>query len=156
MDERQIETFVAAAAARLMPSGHLLLWVDKFHLVEGVAGWTAGTGLETVDHLVRARGRVGTADDAAWARGRLGMGYRTRRASEHLLVLQKPPRRAKGAWRRHDIPDVWREPAEAGPAPRNPVGLQAALIEAVTDPGEVVLDPAAGSYSVLEACRRTG
>ena len=159
MDEPQIAAFVAAAAACLMPSGHLLLWVDKFHLVEGIAGWTADTGLEVVDHLVWAKGRVGTVDDADWAKGPWGMGYRTRRASEHLLVLQKPPKRAKGAWRRHDIPDVWREKVGAEPDPhphRKPVGLQAALIEAVTNPGDLVLDPAAGSYSVLEACRRTG
>ncbi len=31
MDERQIAAFVAAAATCLRPSGHLLLWVDKFH-----------------------------------------------------------------------------------------------------------------------------
>ena len=37
-----------------------------------------------------------------------------------------------------------------------PVGLQAALIEAVTDPGDIVLDPAAGSYSVLAAAQRMG
>jgi site-specific DNA-methyltransferase (adenine-specific) len=165
MDEPQIAAFVAAfvaaAASRLRPSGHLLLWVDKFHLVEGTAAWTAGTGLEVVDHFVWAKGRVGTPDNAEWARGPWGMGYRSRRASEHLLVLQKPPRRAKGVWSRHDIADVWRETIRAAPGRdshphRKPVGLQAALIEATTESGDVVLDPAAGSYSVLEACRQTG
>src|SRR3954465_12762466 len=82
MDESQIAAFVAAAASRLRPSGHLLLWVDKFHLVEGTAAWTAGTGLEIVDHFVWAKGRVGTPDNAEWARGPWGMGYRSRRASE--------------------------------------------------------------------------
>jgi site-specific DNA-methyltransferase (adenine-specific) len=161
MDEPQIAAFLAAAASRLRPSGHLLLWVDKFHLVEGTAAWTAGTGLEVVDHFVWAKGRVGTPDNAEWARGPWGMGYRSRRASEHLLVLQKPPRRAKGVWSRHDIADVWRETIRAAPGRdshphRKPVGLQAALIEATTESGDVVLDPAAGSYSVLEACRQTG
>src|SRR4051795_3262507 len=56
MDERQIAAFVAAAASRLRPSGHLLLWVDKFHLVEGVAAWTTGTGLEIVDLVTWAKG----------------------------------------------------------------------------------------------------
>jgi site-specific DNA-methyltransferase (adenine-specific) len=36
------------------------------------------------------------------------------------------------------------------------VGLQARLIEALTNPGDIVLDPAAGGYTVLDACARTG
>ena len=36
-----------------------------------------------------------------------------------------------------------------------PVGLQARLIESVTNPGDVVVDPAAGSFSVMEACAQT-
>jgi site-specific DNA-methyltransferase (adenine-specific) len=36
------------------------------------------------------------------------------------------------------------------------VSLQVRLIEALTNPGDVVLDPAAGSYSVLKACERAG
>jgi site-specific DNA-methyltransferase (adenine-specific) len=35
------------------------------------------------------------------------------------------------------------------------VELQARLIGALTNMGDIVIDPAAGSYSVLEACRRT-
>ena len=34
------------------------------------------------------------------------------------------------------------------------VGLQPVLVEAVTDPSEVVLDPATGSYSVLTAAKK--
>ena len=37
-----------------------------------------------------------------------------------------------------------------------PVQLQARLIEAVTSPGDVVLDPAAGSYSVMTAAHQVG
>ena len=37
-----------------------------------------------------------------------------------------------------------------------PVNLQARLIEAVTVPGDVVLDPAAGSYSVMTAAHQVG
>ena len=51
--------------------------------------------------------------------------------------------------------DVWIEPlARLGAVHPKPVGLQSALIEAVTDPGDVVLDPAAGSYSTLTAAQR--
>jgi site-specific DNA-methyltransferase (adenine-specific) len=42
-------------------------------------------------------------------KGKIGMGYRTSRKSEYLLVLQKHPVKAKGHWARHDIPDIWTE-----------------------------------------------
>ena len=35
---------------------------------------------------------------------------------------------------------------------QKPLELQKILIEAVSNPGDIILDPAAGSYSVLEAC----
>ena len=91
-----------------------------------------------------------------WHKGRMGMGYRTRRTSEHLVVLQKAPRRARGVWTRHDIPDVWTERASGSHAHAKPVRLQEALIRAVTKPGDVVLDPAAGGYSVLAAAEAVG
>jgi len=36
------------------------------------------------------------------------------------------------------------------------VNLQARLIEAVTDPGDVVIEPAAGSYSAMTAAHQVG
>jgi site-specific DNA-methyltransferase (adenine-specific) len=143
MSEEEIATFIREVDRVLMPSGHLMLWIDKFHLCTGTCHWLEGTALATVDLIV-------------WNKLRIGMGYRTRRASEYCLVLQKAPVRAKGVWMAHDIPDVWpeKQPVRAGHA--KPVGLQARLIEALTNPGDIVLDPAAGSYSVLDASRRTG
>ena len=142
MDEPQIVAFIAAIDRILMPSGHLLLWIDKFHLCMGTAAWFAGTALAVVDLIT-------------WNKKRMGMGYRTRRQSEHCLVLQRRPLRAKGVWRSHDIPDVWDERIEPGFTHAKPIGLQARLVESLTNPGEIVLDPAAGSYSVLAACSRT-
>ena len=143
MREPEITEFIRRIAQALIPSGHLMLWIDKYHLCTGVHGWLSA-GLSIVDLIT-------------WDKGRMGMGYRTRRQSEYLLVIQKAPKRAKGVWQKHDIPDVWTETARRnGPAHPKPVGLQAALLEAVTLPGDVVLDPAAGSYSVLEAARQTG
>lgn len=139
----EIPEFVREIGRVLMPSGHLFLWMDKFHLCSGFADWIAGTRLEVVDMIT-------------WSKQKLGMGYRSRRVGEHLVVLQQPPRRAKGVWTRHDIPDVWVEPvAKSRHTHRKPVGLQAALIEAVSNPGDVIVDPAAGSFSVLEACKLT-
>jgi site-specific DNA-methyltransferase (adenine-specific) len=137
-----VAAFVQAIDRVLMPSGHLLLWVDKFHLCTGVSPWLAGTGLCIVDLLV-------------WDKQRIGMGYRTRRRSEYCLILQKAPLRAKGVWRLHDIPDVVAERIDAGFTHAKPVGLQASLVGALTNPQDIVLDPAAGSYSVLAACART-
>jgi site-specific DNA-methyltransferase (adenine-specific) len=142
MHEAQIISFINAIDKALMPSGHLLLWTDKFHLCTGIARWLAGTDLNTVDLVV-------------WNKGRMGMGYRTRRMSEYCLVVQKAPLRAKGVWLVHDIPDVMEERLQTKFTHAKPVNLQARLIGALTNPGDIVIDPAAGSYSVLEACRRT-
>ena len=144
MSEDTIEAFIRGIGRALIPSGHLFLWVDKFHLCQGVRPWFDGVGMEVVDLVT-------------WNKDRMGMGYRTRRYCEYLVIAQKLPKRAKGVWQRHDIPDVWTESvARRDRVHPKPVGLQAALIEAVTNPGDVVLDPAAGSYSVMEAALRCG
>ena len=142
MHEPQIIAFIKAIARALMPSGHLLLWTDKFHLCTGIAHWLVGTDLHTVDLVV-------------WNKLRMGMGYRTRRMSEYCLVVQKAPLRAKGVWLVHDIPDVMAERLQTKFTHAKPIKAQARLIEALTNPGDIVVDPAAGSYSVLEACRQT-
>jgi site-specific DNA-methyltransferase (adenine-specific) len=142
MSEVEIKKFIHSIDRVLMPTGHLLFWTDKFHLCTGIGSWLEGTNLDIVDLIV-------------WNKMRIGMGYRSRRISEYLVVLQKSPRRAKGVWTLHDIPDVWDEEKVIGDTPHaKPIGLQSKLIEATTNTGDVVLDPAAGSYSVLKACQR--
>ncbi|OGQ94832.1 MAG: modification methylase [Deltaproteobacteria bacterium RIFOXYA12_FULL_61_11] len=146
MSTETIASFLAELGRVLIPSGHLFLWLDKFHLCEGTAPWFEGLPLTVVDLVT-------------WDKGKIGMGYRTRRTAEYLLVLQKEPCRAKGAWTRHDIPDVWHEKATAEAHLRHahpkPIELQRALLLSTTSPGEVVVDPAAGSFSVLEAIKGT-
>ena len=144
MDATTIRAFVRGIAEALIPSGHLFLWMDKFHLCSGFADWLQGTSLAVVDMLT-------------WDKQRIGMGYRSRRRSEHVVILQKEPRRAKGVWQVHTIPDVWEEKAGLnGHAHAKPVGLQGQLIAAVSNAGDIVIDPAAGSFSVMEACRKSG
>ena len=144
MDGGVIAEFIARIAEAFTPSGHLFLWVDKYHLCSGVGDWLEGTDLEIVDLVT-------------WNKGRMGMGYRTRRCVEYLMVIQKPPIRVIEGWRKRDIPDVWAERvARNGAVHPKPVHLQAALIEAVTRAGDMVLDPAAGSYSVLTAAHQAG
>lgn len=143
MDEATIIKFMAGLEQALCPRGHLFLWVDKFHLCSGIGPWFAAGALQVVDLLT-------------WDKQRMGMGYRTRRCCEYLVVAQKPPKRAKGVWRDHSIRDCVAEQVDRGVTHRKPVGLQASLIAAVTQPGEVIIDPAAGSFSVLEACTQVG
>ena len=138
MPEETIKEFLRDITRVLKPSGHLMLWMDKFHLVEGIRPWLHGLPLATVDLIT-------------WDKGRIGMGYRTRRKSEYLLILQKLPTRAKGCWTVHDIPDSWLEKVQRTHPHAKPEQLQAALINAVTLPGDVVVDPAAGGFSVLRA-----
>lgn len=136
MDTSTIEEFMWEILRVLMPSGHLMLWVDKFMVVENK--WDGFNSLSTVDMVV-------------WDKGRMGMGYRTRRISEFLVIMQKPPIRAKGVWALHDIPDIWREKADKSHPHAKPVGLMEKLIRAVTNPGDVVIDPAAGGYNAMRA-----
>ena len=143
MTEQQIGSFIQGIDRALMPSGHLFLWMDKFLLCTGFQSWLSDTSLELVDMIT-------------WNKQKMGMGYRSRRVSEHVVVLQRKPRRAKGVWQVHDIPDVWGEGSvrSAGSVHPKPVHLQARLIEAVSNVGDIVIDPAAGSFSVLKACDR--
>lgn len=139
-----IGSFILEINRILIKSGHLFLWVDKFHLCEGVHRWLEDTNFSIVDLIV-------------WDKGRIGMGYRTRRKCEYCLVLQKKPTRAKGVWLKHDIPDVWSEKIEKKIHPhQKPIGLQKSLIEAISGKNDFIADPCSGSYSVLEACKITG
>ena len=144
MSEQVIKQFIKGIDKILIPSGHLFLWIDKFHLCEGVTSWFSGTNMDIVDLIV-------------WNKKRMGMGYRTRRCAEYLIVLQRLPRKAKGVWKVHNILDVWDESIKnkKGHTHRKPVDLQSKLINAVSNEGDVV-DPAAGSFSVMEASNQVG
>ena len=141
MTEETIVQFVTEISRVLKPSGHLFLWVDKFHLCSGSATkWIAETDLQIVDMVV-------------WDKCKIGMGYRTRRRAEYCLIVQRKPVRAKDAWSDHCIPDVWVEEKGKKHPHSKPICLQARLIAATTKKGDLVVDPAAGGFSVLDACR---
>lgn len=143
MDEDTIIKFIKEINRVLKDSGHLFLWVDKFHLCQGTLEWFTDTDFNLVDMIV-------------WDKGKIGMGYRTRRKSEYLIILQKSPVRAKGCWNDHTIPDVWEEKTAKVHPHSKPIGLQTKLIAATTTSGDYVLDPASGGYSVFEACKLLG
>lgn len=146
MDDETIARFIAEAGRALRSSGHLLLWIDKYLLVSGK--WHAWlpeiTPMREVDCLI-------------WDKENIGMGRRLRARWEALVVIQKGPVRAEGVWKNRAIPDVCRAKPERSRHPHaKPVPLLQAMVECVTEPGDLVVDPCAGGYGMLDACRATG
>jgi site-specific DNA-methyltransferase (adenine-specific) len=130
-------------ACALKPSGYLLRWTDTFHLCEA-------------DHL-RIADTCRCVDLIAWDNLRQGNGYRSRRRGDYLLVLQKPPIVAKSTWRDHGIPNRWPEKVDRKIHPHiKPIDLITRLIGAVTQPGDLVVDPAAGSFVVMRVADQLG
>ena len=144
MSQEIIFEFLAKIELVLKPNGYLFLWLDKFHLFE-VKSWIENyQSLEIVDMVV-------------WNKMKIGMGYRTRRKSEYLVIIQKFPRKSKSTWTLHNIPDVWDEKIlDKNHTHAKPIELQKQLILATTNENDLVLDPASGGYSVFRACKETG
>ncbi len=144
MNDIIISEFIHELARVLIPSGHLFLWLDKFHLCTNFKDWFSSTCLHAVDMIT-------------WNKQKIGLGYRARHTSEFLMVLQKEPKRAKGCWTLRNIPDVWGEkvPPSKKYHHTKPIGLQSKLIEAVSNKEDLVIDPAVGSFSVLDSCIAT-
>ena len=143
MSQEIIFEFLTKIELVLKPNGYLFLWLDKFHLFE-VKSWIENyQSLEIVDMVV-------------WNKLKIGMGYRTRRKSEYLVIIQKIPQKAKSTWTLHNIPDVWDEKIlDKNHTHAKPIELQKQLILATTNENDLVLDPASGGYSVFRACKET-
>jgi site-specific DNA-methyltransferase (adenine-specific) len=143
MTEDYIDAVCLESARVLQPSGYLMRWIDTFGLCEG-------------HHLRIPREALQPVDLIAWDNLRPGMGKRSRRRGDYLLVVQKPPIHAR-TWRDHGIPNRWIEKVDRRLHPHvKPIGLIARLIAAVTLPGDLVVDPAAGSFIVMHAAHLHG
>lgn len=146
MTDDDIAHIVEQIERVLCPSGHLMLWADKFTIASGhhLRYFARATTLRLVDLI-------------AWNKLRPGMGRRSRGVTEFVVVLQKEPTRAKGVWTDHALRDCWLESADRAIHPHaKPHVLTERLIRAVTKRGDLVVDPCAGGYGVLEACRASG
>jgi site-specific DNA-methyltransferase (adenine-specific) len=146
MPDRDIALFMEQIERVLKPSGHVFLWLDKFSICSGhhLRYFHLTEWLKLVDLL-------------CWEKKTFGMGRRLRCTTEYLVVAQKEPTNARDHWRDHGIRDFWSEAADRAAHPHaKPVELTRRLIESVTRPGELVVDPCAGSYSTLDACEATG
>lgn len=143
MSTETITYFVEEIARVLRPSGHLMLWIDKYCLAS--ADWR---------RWLRHAPELQTVDLLSWNKMTIGMGRRLRCATEYLVILQKAPTRAKGVWTDHGIRDGWTEQVDQFVHPHaKPYQLTERLIRAATKRGDIVIDPCAGSYIVLDACR---
>lgn len=147
MGFEDIQVFLENIEKVLKPSGYLFMWVDKFHLCEGTqVNWFENIHSMSLVTMI------------VWNTEKFGMGYRTRGTSEFLLVYQKNPKETK-SWEDRSIRDIWTEKIEhprSGHPHRKPIGLITRLILAVTKPKDIILDPCAGSFVVLESCKETG
>ena len=144
MSSEYIDECCRELARVLMPSGYLMQWMNAFQIGSGA-------------HL-RLAGALQIVDIIAWDNLRISNGYRARRRGDYLVALQKPPIKARATWRtKPTIPDRWPEKVDRKLHPHiKPIGLIGALIEAITSPGDLVVDPAAGSFVVMHAARRLG
>jgi site-specific DNA-methyltransferase (adenine-specific) len=146
--------FIASCDAEIgriiVPSGYCCRWVDEFQLLNGLFKIA---GLEHVGVI-------------HWNNGRPGTGKRIRPTGGSVVILQKPPigvRAKRLAVRWKTLPMIRGVHYEKIPFPktahphRKPIGLIAEIVLAVTEPGDIIIDPAAGSFVVLAAalgCRR--
>jgi site-specific DNA-methyltransferase (adenine-specific) len=157
MSEDYIDACCREIERTLTPGGYLMLWVDTFGLCEAhhlrIADppeWLAKRSHES------SAGALKVVDLISWDCLRMGMGKRSRRRGDYLLILQKPPVSAR-TWRDHAIPSRWPEKVGKAAHPHiKPIGLISRLIAAVTEPGDLVVDPAAGSFVVMKAAHQLG
>lgn len=137
---------------------HLREWVRVLR-VDGAAwftcDWRGAMVFDLAAHKIGVRRPV----VGVWDREGLGMGYLLRHVWEAFVVVPMP----KFERRKTDEPDLWRHRWTIGDrsgehAAEKPVTLMRRAVELVTSPGDVVLDPFAGSGSTgvaaLDAGRR--
>ena len=142
MSTEYIDACCREAARVLMPSGYLMRWQNGFQVLEG--------------HHLRLGDVLKSVEAIAWDNLRPGNGYRARRRGDYLVALQKKPLVARASWRsKPSIPDRWPEKVDRKLHPRiKPIGLIRALIAAITEPGDLIVDPAAGSFTVMHAANQ--
>lgn len=146
MTDHDIQLFIEQIERVLKPSGYLALWVDKYLI-------GSGHHLRYLEFTTQLR----TVDLLCWETQRFGMGHRFRAGTEYLLILQKEPKAAKGTWHNNSLRDWCSEKADRDSHPHSkPPQLTQDLIQATTRKGDLVVDPCAGSYVTLAACRITG
>jgi site-specific DNA-methyltransferase (adenine-specific) len=144
MADEYIDDCCREMARVLRPSGYLGIWSDAYRVMEG--------------HHRRVADVLSSVELIAWFNLCFGQGSRARRCGGYLVMLQKPPLKARSTWRsRPPIRDRWIEAIDDEVHPHlKPIGLIHALIKATTKPGDLIIDPAAGSFVVMQAAHQLG
>jgi site-specific DNA-methyltransferase (adenine-specific) len=150
MDASIILKFLLEITRVLKPSSYLFLWIDKFILCEASHKlWFSPINMDSSKPVMNV------VDMMTWNKGSFGMGYRLRKSSEYLLVIQKSPKMIK-SWKDKSIKDVWSEKIEhprLGHPHKKPIGLITRLIKSVTNEKDLIGDFCAGSFSTFDACK---
>jgi len=130
----------------LKPSSFALLWVNKTLLGnDRIPLWLLKTpSLKIVDCLVWHKKNF------------LGLGNWLRSNAEFCFLIQKYPQKGK-VFKNRSFGNVWEENvvkvSERKHPHQKPRELTKALITATTQEGDLVVDPCAGSFIVLEVCQ---
>lgn len=156
MSDEMIISFLYEITRVLIPSSYLFLWCDKFTVAEGVHKEWMNALDKKADNYIHYSPIL--VDMICWHKESFGMGKRSRRTNEYLMVYQKIPKTTKN-WVNNSIRDTWTEKIQnprLGHPHKKPIGLTKTLIECVVPSDGIVLDPCAGSFSTYDACVQTG
>jgi site-specific DNA-methyltransferase (adenine-specific) len=145
MSSQYIDACGREIARILRPSGYLALWADTFNVCQA--------------HHLRIADAIQVVDLIAWDNLRPGMGKRSRQRGDYVVLMQTPPI-SPSTWRDRSIPNRWPEKIDLKAYPRKiyphtkPFNLISRLIGAITKPGDLVVDPAAGSFVVMHVATK--
>jgi site-specific DNA-methyltransferase (adenine-specific) len=145
--EQQIINIIKEIFRVLKKSGFCFLWVNREILrTDRFQHWLSQTPLlKVVDVLV-------------WDKHFFGCGNYFRSKCEFAFLLQKHPINSKKFTSR-TFPNLWGEDKPSTSKRKHPhqkpFFLIRSLIEATTQEKDLVIDPCAGSFVVLEACQAT-
>lgn len=90
-----------------------------------------------------------------WKKNNFGFGAYFRNQAEYAFLLQKYPTNSK-VFKNRSLGNVWEEnvlPTDKQHPHQKPRGLIKTLILATTQKEDLIVDPCAGSFVVLEVCR---
>ena len=143
--EYQIIQIIKEINRALKPSAFCLLWINKEILkTDRVSTWLLqAPKLKLVDLLV-------------WSKDHFGFGSYFRNKGEYAFLLQKMPTNSKKFTNRA-FPNIWKEGSVSDKQRKHPhqkpFFLLRSLIEATTQENDLIVDPCAGSFVVLEVCQ---
>jgi len=142
--------FIRAYYRVIVPSGFLFMWIDEMPLFHGI-----DTFLWRTEFIRR--------NFITWDVGEVKVkltdykkSTETFKEMSNLMILQKPPNKTEGYWFDGWFLDIYKSKTKVESKWKKPIDLQARLIKASTLESDLVVDAAAGSFSVFKACQKTG